>query len=91
MKQFSDPPKRIVFEMVGGSDRSEGPPGPQGLQYDVQNPPEVLEMSVHPKKIFRLRLIYHEVFLQLPSSPITICSSSSGISASSSSSRPNGL
>ena len=32
MKQLSDPPKRIVVEMVGGSDRPEGPPSPKGLQ-----------------------------------------------------------
>ena len=27
LKQLSDPPKRIVVEMVGGSDRPKGPPG----------------------------------------------------------------
>ena len=32
MKQHSDPPERIVVEMVGGSARPEGPPGLKGLQ-----------------------------------------------------------
>ena len=27
LKQLSDPPKRIVVEIVGGSDRPERPPG----------------------------------------------------------------
>ena len=31
MEQLSDPLKRIVVEMVGGSDRPTGPPGLQGL------------------------------------------------------------
>ena len=35
MKQHSDPPERIVVEMVGYSDRPEGPPGPKGTQAQV--------------------------------------------------------
>ena len=31
-KPLSDPPKRIVVEMVGGSDRPEWSLGPKGLQ-----------------------------------------------------------
>ena len=30
--KLSDPPERIVVEMVGGSDRPKGPPGLKGLQ-----------------------------------------------------------
>ena len=32
LKQLSEPLKRIVVEMVAGSDRPEGPLGLQGLQ-----------------------------------------------------------
>ena len=31
-KPLSDPPERIVVEIVGGSDRPEGPPGTKGPQ-----------------------------------------------------------
>ena len=40
MKQLSDPPKRIDVEMVGGSDRPKGPPGPKGLQAQRDSRPE---------------------------------------------------
>ena len=40
MKQLSDPPERIVFEIVGGSDRPKGPPGPKGLQARRASRPE---------------------------------------------------
>ena len=43
MKQLSDPPKRIVVEMVGGSDRPKGPSGPKvpqaGRAYRPERPP----------------------------------------------------
>ena len=32
MKQHSDPPERIVVELVGGSARPKGPLGPKGTQ-----------------------------------------------------------
>ena len=40
MKQFSDLPKRIVVERVGGSDRPEGPPGTKGPQAQRAPTPE---------------------------------------------------
>ena len=30
LNQLSDPPERIVVEMLGGSDRPKGPPSPKG-------------------------------------------------------------
>ena len=39
LKQLSDPPEKILVEMVGGSDRPAVPPAPQGLQAQMASKP----------------------------------------------------
>ena len=40
LKQLSDPPKRIVVEMVGGGDMPKGPSGPKGFRAQMTSRPE---------------------------------------------------